>query len=222
MELKDLNGKNGTWESSNSKICSVDDNGIITWNSVGKATVSYITQDRQKEVFNITCKYAIAKVTDGWSSLNNVGKNGTSTDKGNSNVGVDVYNANGYNAIVASASSNQGIWSVIIYRTVDLTNVNKITFTEFYSNDSASTSTNGYEFGLIRNDPSNSTSIIDCLFDECYTHYDVSNNTIAGSPMEYDVQNLSGEYIIAFKATHSNVLWYTNCAGYQSDILFEP
>ena len=40
--------------------------------------------------------------------------------------------------------------------------------------------------------------------------------------VEHNVNELSGEHIIAFTTTHANIQGYTNLSGYTSEILFEP
>lgn len=215
----DLIKSGGTWSSSDSNIVSIDNTGNIEWKSVGKTTITY-SKNNKKEVFNIICKYAISNSVNGWNVSHNMGTNGMSSPYGTHSV-LDVIVHD--NAICADAADNIGTYDVTIWRTVDLTNVNTIKYKGFYWNDHGVQVPNGYKSGIVDISELKDDKLdANCTYKNEYSVVKNVERTEDSFDAEHNVNELSGEHIIAFTTTHANIQGYTNLSGYTSEILFEP
>lgn len=61
-----------------------------------------------------------------------------------------------------------------------------------------------------------------CIYKNEYSVVKNVERTEDSFDVEHNVNELSGEHIIAFTTTHANIQGYTNLSGYTSEILFEP
>ena len=219
LSLSENMTNGGTWQSKDSTIVTVDDNGNATWQSIGKTKIIYKDTNNFEEVFNITCTYSIAASVQGWEVIDDCGQYGNSVKYNDQYSILNVLHTDDYT--YAAASGNKNNYHVTIYRSIDLTNVKSIKFKGWtWYNEPGGTVANGYQSVIVKDNYISA----DCVFDSnYYTVRDMEqDNTHITFDVEYDVSLLTGSHLFAFTSTHGNCHQYSFNAGYEGEILLEP